>query len=208
MSTEDAFQGKHNASVRRSAQGGDREKKQLKCQASELLTVMPLIRFYVDSKLATKPDLARQAQSFRCAHDLLSLVHMSKLHGNVDPDRIDKAVARHLQAKINAYTAEVLKPKDHQECMHLGDNARKFDGRSVDCFTQERKGGAVKAAAESIAYHDKFERTALLRVIHEEVRRLSDAGLWSSQLLGKREELPELAVQNGCALCECAAKIR
>jgi hypothetical protein len=182
--------------------------EQFKCQASELLSVLPLIRYYVDSKLATKPTLALQVRSFRNAHDLLSLVQQSKLHGNVDPDRIDKAAARHLRAKIAAYTAEILKPKDHQECMHLGDNARKFGGRSVDCFTQERKGATVKAAAESIAYHNQFERTAMLRVIHEEVRRLSNADLWSNRLLGKREDFPEVAVQNGCAQCECAATIR
>ena len=42
-----------------------------KCQASEMLSVVPLIRYYVDMKLARRPGLAAQVASFRAAHDLL-----------------------------------------------------------------------------------------------------------------------------------------
>jgi hypothetical protein len=179
-----------------------------KCQASELLTVLPLIRFYVDMKIAKNPNLVLQVRSFQAAHDLLCLILLSKMHGTISPDRIDAAAARHLRAKIAAYSADVLKPKDHQSCMHLGENARRF-GRIIDCFCQERKGGTIKSAAESIDFHRQFERLTLLRVIHEEVRSLSDADLWSNRLLGSRiEDFPEVAIANGRAHCACSAKLR
>ena len=69
--------------------------------------------------------------------------------------------------------------------MHVGDNARK-NGGACDCVTQERKGGSVKRAVEHIEFGDRYERSALFRVWHEELRSLSDQNLWMDRLLGKQ----------------------
>ena len=61
-----------------------------------------------------------------------------------------------------------------------------------DCFTQERKGGSVKRAAEHLEFGARFERTALFKVWHEELRSLSDAHLWSDRLIGKQHFWAEL----------------
>ena len=119
-----------------------------KCQASELLTVMPLVRYFVDSVIARDASRSREVESLRSVHDLLSLTMESKARGNVEPDRPDRAGSRHLESFKGAYGTDAMKPKRHAD-MHIGDNARRFN-RVADCFTQERKGGSIKAAADSI----------------------------------------------------------
>ena len=115
-----------------------------KCQASEMLSAVPLIRYYVDTVLATNDAFSLQVTSFRAVHDLLSLTMQSKANGNavVHPDRIDGAASHHLRSFQAAYGKDKQKPKHHQE-LHASDNARKHGG-VCDCFTQERKGGSVK----------------------------------------------------------------
>ena len=183
----------------------DSDTRTFKCQASELLTVMPLVRYFVDSVIARDGSRNREVESFRSAHDLLSLTMESKARGNVEPDRLDRAGSRHLEAFKGAYGTDALKPKHHAD-MHIGDNARKFN-RIADCFTQERKGGSIKAAADSIDFTDRYERTTFLRVVHGELRALSDPSLWSNRLLGKTERFPELTLGHGALECISAAKI-
>ena len=99
-----------------------------KCQASEMLSAVPLIRYYVDTVLATNHDFSLQVSSFRAVHDFLSLAMQSKAHGNavVHPDRLDRAASYHLRAFQAAYGKDMVKPKHHQE-LHVSDNARKME---------------------------------------------------------------------------------
>ena len=112
------------------------------CQASELLTVMPPIRYYVDMKLARQPGLTARVESFCAAHDLLCSMLSSKAHGNVPPDTLHALAASHIEKFKAAYGTEHMRPKQHDE-FHIGDNAVKLDG-AMDCFAQERKGAAMR----------------------------------------------------------------
>jgi len=132
----------------------------------------------------------------------------SKLKGNVAPERLDRAGARHIECFKTAYGTDALKPKHHNSAIHIGDNARKFDHRIIDCFTQERKGGLIKTAADSIDSTGRYERTTFLRVIHNELRSLSDPALWNNRLLGRTKPHPELARWHHAVDCCVSAKIR
>lgn len=185
----------------------DNDSKCFKCQASELLAVMPLVRYFVDRAIAPDPSYSAQVASFHNVHDLLVLTTQSKKDGNVSPERLDRAGARHLESFKNAYGADALKPKHHTSSMHLGDNARLF-GRVIDCFTQERKGKIVKAASEHIHYTARFERSTLLRVCANELHNLSHPDVWSDCLLGPTSRHAELASTYGASQCLVAKKLR
>jgi hypothetical protein len=100
--------------------------RSFKCQASEMLSLLPLLRYFVDIVLARTHDFALQVGSFQAAHDFLHMVTQSKKNGNayVNPARLDAAATRHLEAFKAAYGLDHLKPKHHQE-LHVADNARK-----------------------------------------------------------------------------------
>ena len=100
-----------------------------------------------------------------------------------------------------------MKSKHHNSAIHLGDNARIFENRIVDCFTQERKGKLVKVAADSICNTDRFERTAYLRIVHDELRNLACPDLWSNRLKGATRPYPELANSFGASECLVAKSV-
>ena len=106
-----------------------------------------------------------------------------------------------------AYGVDAVKSKHHNSAMHIGDNARLFDGRAIDCFTQERKGKPVKLASESICKPEHFERTTLLRVVHGDLRNLDCAELFSNRLRGKAQPHRELANMHGASQCLVATSM-
>ena len=166
----------------------DSDTRTFKCQASELLTALPLVRYFLDMAIARDPSRNNVVESFRSLHDFALLTMESKARGNVNPDRLDRVASRHLECFKVAYGIDAMKPK-HHSAMHVGDNARKFH-RVADCFTQERKGGSIKAAANSVDRTDRYERTTFLRVAHGGFRALADPQLWSNRLLGKQGPWP------------------
>lgn len=99
------------------------EQKCFKCQASELLTVVPLVRYYMDMAIAPRHPI--QAASFRAAHDSLYLAMESKSRGNVSPERMNVAAAHHLECLKAAYGTEPIKPKHHM-ALHIGDVIKKM----------------------------------------------------------------------------------
>ena len=172
-----------------------------------IVRLSPTSLYFVDSVLARDANFNNEVESFRSVHDLLSLTMESKLKGDVAPERLDRAGARHIECFKTVYGTDALKPKHHNSAIHIGDNARKFDHRVVDCFTQERKGGLVKTAADSIDRTSRYERTTFLRVINNELRSLSDPALWNNRLLGKTQPHPELAHWHSAAECFVSPKM-
>lgn len=199
------FDAAHQSASRASTENKSRT---FKCQASEMLSVLPLIRFYVDVKLSTRAELSAQVASFRAAHDLLCEVMDSKKSGDGDgaPDRIDSLAQTHVELFKTAYGVAHLKSKHHSE-FHLGENARKCGG-AMDCFAQERKAGHAKLATNHVDNTARFERSALRNTMMQDLRRLEDPTLWADKLLGKLEPFPELAWGHGARACWTTLKIQ
>ena len=171
--------------------------------ASELLSILPLVRLYVDGSQSIQ---AKQRDSFRACHDLVCLYLRSKSTGDVLPSTLDRKASLHMQAFIDAYGKDRLKPKHHQVCFHLGDNVRKNGGRAVDCFCQERKGGLMKQSVENIDDTSRYERTALHRLLNYELHRLAMENLWQDQLQGRLHPWPEIAEAYGYNKCMAALR--
>ena len=183
-----------------------KDSRTFRCQASELLAVTPLIRYYVDMKIARRADMSAQVASFRAAHDVLCATMSSKARGDVAPTDIDEKAVSHLDKFQAAYGIDHMKSKHHSE-MHLGENAAKLDG-AMDCFAQERKAAAVKIGNNHVDKTARFERTTLLNVVHGELRSLSDADWWANKLCGTIADYPELAAAQGAASCEGALRMQ
>ena len=135
-----------------------KDSRTFRCQASELLAVTPLIRYYVDMKVARRADMSAQVASFRAAHDLLCATMSSKARGDVAPRDIDEKAVSHLDKFKAAYGIDHMKSKHHSE-MHIAENAVNLDG-AMDCFAQERKAAAVKVG------NNHVDKTIEIRTDH------------------------------------------
>ena len=62
-----------------------------KCMASELLSLLPLVRLYVDGHQSIQ---AKQADSFRACHDLVCLYLRSKSTGEVLANKLETSRLR------------------------------------------------------------------------------------------------------------------
>ena len=102
----------------RSSPGGT-----FKCMASELLSILPLVRVYVDGEVASSKP--KEAASFRACHDMVCLYLRAKDHGEVDDTMLDRQASIHMQRFTYAYGVDRLKPEHHQTCFHFAENVRK-----------------------------------------------------------------------------------
>ena len=121
--------------------GGD-----IKCSASEALSVYPCLRLVLMQLVPPNAPLSTQeaAFSFYALADVLDLLVRDKQCGGVTPDQLEAAVKRHLRLRVAAYGPENQQPKVHY-AMHLA-NMMKIQS-VLTCWVHERKHKELKRFA-------------------------------------------------------------
>ena len=125
-----------------------REAMHIKCQASDLLSMMGVLQLYTQTVL-----LPMGASNASC-EALLSCIGMAQLvvatsRINVRPERLLGVVHKFLQAFTDAWGFEWLTPKCHW-LLHFPETLESH-GRLLNCFVMERKHRTPKRYATELA---------------------------------------------------------
>ena len=147
---------------KRSAGSGE-----LKCSASEGLSLYPVIRYMLMQRV---PDYKTHAvgpaiESFFALCRALDLLQLAICDGT-SPDELEAAIKAHLQWRLAVYGPGEFPPKCHY-ALHLGECWRRH-GRLLSCFVHERKHKQIKKFANdshNANASTSFERGLLLEVV-------------------------------------------
>ena len=125
------------------------QNEDIKCSASECLSVYSVIRFFLLEAMQTQNLRAIRAECesyFRLCH-VLDLLQQVKL-GKTTPRALEVAVVAHLSAFKDAYRDTRFLPKHHYS-LHLCRMLQRH-GTLVSCFCHERKHKEIKRHAQLI----------------------------------------------------------
>ena len=146
--------------------------------ASELLTLVPLLRFYIEKRVLPGADeqLRRQLRPFLL---LAALVHTFR---SLATRAVD---ARHLAASVRQYLDEFLAVHGHSDwvpkfhaLMHLAPQYL-HHGSLLSCFCHERKHKVVKRFTNQLCnWTCGFEKTILQELIASQLKSMKD---WTPQ---------------------------
>ena len=123
---------------------------EIKCSASEGLSIYPVIRHMLHELVACSPlaDVLVKAalESYNALASVLDLLQRCKTHRDVAPHALQDAIQRHQQLRLGVYTDERYQPKMHY-ASHLPYALREH--QLLCCWVHERKHREIKRYAES-----------------------------------------------------------
>ena len=150
-----------------------RNKNCFQAQASELLSVLPVIAFYVRCVLLPFAD----GQLLEACNVYLALfaVHVllqDILHGTVTPPMLRRAIRSLLTLFVAAYGADPCKTKFHS-LIHL---PFEFDFHKflISCWVHERRHRLIKKFAQDICGLASYERSVLAEFTAHHLEKLKD----------------------------------
>jgi len=137
-----------------------------KASASMLLTLFPLLDFFVRTFLQTVESLSREVASYLALCAVIRLTRLAKQSPSQHAGRLPAAQQAHMCLYANAWGWDTARPKHHYQ-FHLGPQALHW-GAMFDCFCTERKHRAFKSIA-ALCRGEHFERSVLSKLtLHEE----------------------------------------
>lgn len=167
-------------------------KDSLKMMASEVITVYPLVRHFVEVAIAQTGKIREQIESFRAMCECLDALQDIKMAQQVSESqcsRLQQAQQKHLTLFVACYGLQECKPKHHY-ALHIPGQVRR-QGMLLDCFVLERKHISVKRHATAVETSIGFERSVLARVFAEQIAEMPLSFL--NRLIGKTVESSDLA---------------
>ena len=164
-----------------------------KATASEMLLLMPILLFFLDTIVAVKSICEDQVASFRALYQFQACIRLAK-DGQCRPAEVERTCSTHAVAFKKAYGEDFFKPKNHF-ATHLGPQTARH-GVIYDTFVGERKHQQLKRAAQDITRHSRFERTTLLRALSRQLAIVSKPDYLVDRLLCPKSS-PDLAAALG-----------
>jgi hypothetical protein len=154
--------------------------------ASQLLTVLPIVAFWAIMVAVPDNRAARETDSFLAMCEVITeYVKLKRQSPPLDASKFRKAVSAHKPKFKLAYGAEYVRPKHHYT-EHMGDQAEELDF-VLDCQSQERKGDVYK---HNVAEHmqsnlQRFSFSCLSQLLVVQLHMLESlpANTFSSRLL-------------------------
>ena len=181
---------------------GRASKETMKGMASELLSVLPLLK-QLAATVLTQDSIAKERTSFLALCECVDIMQDIKKLQDPPEHLINKlglAQQQHLQLHKLAYGTMHARPKNHY-CMHLPAQIRR-DRILLDVFTHERKNKNAKRIATLCPVSDKFEQAVLQRLLQEQLGALrNDERMFENRLIGTQLSCPEVA--EACNVPEC-----
>lgn len=174
-----------------------------KAGASELLSVYPLVRYFVEVVIAPSALLLKERASFLALCEVIDIVQTAKFTSATHQlsARMKAAVARSLQLHVDAYGKEFVRPK-HHFLMHIWEQPAE-DTVLLDSFVHERKHQAVKAKASLIRTTQNYERSVLQSALYVMLGQMDRVSV--NSLLGRTSESLELSQEIGA---RCVVSLR
>jgi len=175
-----------------------------KASASEMLMLMPMLRHFVETVIRPTGQLGRESSSMLALCAVTDELQAIK-RGGGSVAALTTAIRDHMTLFGLAHGREAFKPKHHY-ALHLAAQIQRDEGL-LDCFVLERKHQKIKAICQAIDNTRAFERSALPRVIQEQLRELSAPGWAQLGLRGRRLQCPSLAASQGASEAEVAPAV-
>ena len=144
--------------------------RSFKAGASETLAVYPIIRYFLETAIASD-DLKAEVQSFRSCCAILDHMLIAKRDcSKQNVERLTPCIRKFWADHLAAYGDTHIRPKHHY-LWHIVDQPL-ADGFWLDCFTHERKHQCTKDCAQSIENTTGFEKSVLTTVLNCTIEHL------------------------------------
>ena len=150
--------------------------QKFQCQASEALTLMPLLVYLVKSilqKQSMVPD--HLCKAFLSVAWIVELVHLGQIWGNCTPELLQQA-SEHCLEIWSAHFRPMMIKKFHWT-LHLAGALQRFQ-KLPSCFAMERKHRFVCRFAASICNTSRYEKSLLQECLAEEQCHLRKSGIF------------------------------
>jgi len=174
--------------------------KSFSCNASQLLTLAPVLRrYFVEVAMRQGIEVLKVESIIACIDVVLVLQAVKK--GKVSGDVLHEYVHKHLTLFQLAYKMEHWRPKHHC-AFHLGGMLMYF-GMLISCFVHERKHRVIKKWAYGHRNTTSYELGMLEEVTVDQLQSLQDwqhvQGLTQAHPPSKRlkKTLVELCAEQG-----------
>ena len=159
--------------------------EKLKCSASELISLYPLLRHFVEARLPEGHGLGGKIESFRLACSAVDIILLAK-RGDLSmlqaSHMLRNCLKKYMAAHVAEYGHDHIKPKTHWAfdiCDQLAQDPWLFDA-----FVIERLHLRVKSIAENVKVLRQFEVSVLSGVLNAHARRAAGS-LPGCGLLGR-----------------------
>ena len=157
-----------------------KEAKKFSCQASEALTLLPVLTYFVRTILQSKglcPDICEAF--LKCAH-VVELVHLGQVWGVCSPKLLQEAAENCLQSWVKAGLEDKMIKKIHW-ILHLA-SALQRHKKLPSCFSMERKHRFICKYASNICNTHVFEKSLMQELLAEELFHLSKPGVFDKTI--------------------------
>ena len=141
-----------------------------KAGASEMLSVYPLIRYFLEVCVPADAVTKEKTSFVECCH-VVDLMQGVKQHGGLHllPD-LKARIRSFFRSHVDAYADELVRPKHHY-MWHMTKQVDE-DGFWLDCFVHERKHQLTKDCYNHIKNTSDFEASVLSTVLNATIERL------------------------------------
>ena len=174
-----------------------------KSGASELLTVIPLVRHFAESiVLVRHPQLHLHVKSLLSCFKVIDMLQDAK-GGPCNSDALSRAVKHHLDLHKSCYGEKEWKPKMHY-ALHIPSQILR-DNMLFDCFVVERSHQVPKLIATAIQHTASFEKSVIARALLARLRELAVFDERSG-LRGRQDDFPEMGNELGRQDVRCASQ--
>ena len=168
------------------------EKDGWKGFSSEVLTIVPIMLFFVQTAVQPTGHLLRHIECFRLLDKLLKLFCLGSEAAAKYKELIRTTISRHAALFAELYP-DVRKPKFHH-VFHIVDHIENM-GRLLSCFVCERKHRQIKHVANHLFRH--FETALTTDILNLIVDRYSNRqGMFAPEHLVKPTEIDAKMLHN------------
>jgi hypothetical protein len=155
-----------------------RKAKHIKCQASDLLSLMGVLTHFTKTVLTSvaqgNEDCVNACLAFLALVDVCELI-ASTVRYDVQPAKLLGKVHRFLELFVAAFGLEWMTPKIHW-MLHYADSLEK-NGRLFNCFCLERKHKVPKSYAEDYKHITRQSSSSILsEVVCHHLSKIKDQG--------------------------------
>jgi hypothetical protein len=169
------------------------------CFASEALCVYPVLRHYVETKLAPLGGLVLESQSFVLMCGMLDLLQAAKRITARSLElsmQLAQSQQAHTEIFLQAYGKTHYKPKGHY-LKHVPGQLLRDDGVYLDTFVGERKHAWIKSCMVKVRNTEGFERAVAIDLAVATIGTFLNTDPFADRLEGRLSPCPELAAQLG-----------
>ena len=140
-----------------------RAAKHLKLQASDSLSIYPVLALFVQTVVLPSGQCDAACNAFLALIDVMDFI-TAVPRGNIDPDMIAAAVHRFLEQFVAVWGHDYTHPKFHW-LLHFASHLIAFNGILLSCFVHERRHRLIRRYADDTYNTVDYERTLISEAV-------------------------------------------